>query len=289
VLGHVEVDKDAVSMSFSRRLCKGESSVEISQDATKVVKEPHASWGWSDAAGVTLEQHRSKRVLKVTNSPAQSGMVDTHTSRSSEKTAFLGDHKCAIKRNELDSAHLPSFALTPFGSAAHIPRDDWLSERGNNWAACTSQATLLASIAGCTSLVLAFPRVERSGEHPFIKLMGNGYCFLGADRPRQADQRDFQMRLREADKPTPVRSDGDLIASLARAARDDAGENGIGNRAQHPPAFTMTDLDAIARPLPNVRTNSSRLRRGRIELLIVGEAAGRWRRHWPGRAAGGSR
>jgi hypothetical protein len=68
---------------------------------------------------VTFEQHGSKRVLKVPDSPAQSGIVDTHSSGSAEKTAFLGDDEYAIKRNELDSPHLPSFVLPPSGASAH--------------------------------------------------------------------------------------------------------------------------------------------------------------------------
>jgi hypothetical protein len=108
----------------SGRLCEGKRAVEIGQDATKVVQKSHAGWGWPDTACVAFEQHRSKRVLKVSNSPAQSGMVDTHTSRRSEKTSFLGDDECAIKRNELDSPHLPSFVLTPPASSAHGSRVD---------------------------------------------------------------------------------------------------------------------------------------------------------------------
>jgi hypothetical protein len=63
VLGCIEVDKQAASLCSSGRLCEGKRAVEIGQDATKVVQESHAGWGWSDTACVALEQHRSKRML----------------------------------------------------------------------------------------------------------------------------------------------------------------------------------------------------------------------------------
>jgi hypothetical protein len=110
--------------------------------------------------------------------------VDTHTSRSAEKTPFFGDDECAIERNELDSSHLPSFVLTPSGSSDHGSRDGSLSHRREISGRRAPQATSQASIVGCASLVLAL-RISRTlSKGRLSKLAGTATVWV---RPRAND------------------------------------------------------------------------------------------------------